>query len=269
MLRQLGFFSIALALVVLLTYAQPLFTAQPGDPTAGANSAANPDLPPDSERSRNLTLQPEARKLSRRVGGDRFNPETRSSLILEGVLETSTAHAGVQIVRSQNARGERVEIRGLSSDSAPLVWTEGSGFHSLGRSLTLQEKTLTERLAFDSVDYFILAQLRGASYYIVARNVRSERADDYDANGPWDVIRVDDPEEDPQKRPLSQWRLYYLSRTTGLIDKIISEASGERTEARLSEWKEQSGEEFPTKIIWSNQNGIRMTFTLIKVLVTQ
>jgi hypothetical protein len=103
----------------------------------------------------------------------------------------------------------------------------------------------------------------------VARNVRSERADDYDANGPWDVIRVDDPEEDPQKRPLSQWRLYYLSRTTGLIDKIISEASGERTEAHLSEWKEQSGEEFPTKIIWSNQNGIRMTFTLIKVLVTQ
>ena len=214
-------------------------------------------------------LQPEARKLSRRIGGNRFTSKTRSSLILEGALKTSTGQQAIQIVRSQNARGERVEIRGLSLDSAPLIWTEGSGFHSLSRSLTLQEKTLTEQLAFDSVDYFILAQLRGASYYIVARNVRSERAEDNNANGPWDVIRVDDPEEDPQKKPLSPWRLYYLARTTGLIDKIISEVSGERTEAHLSEWKEQSGEKFPTMITWSNQNGVLMTFTLTKVLSNQ
>jgi hypothetical protein len=101
----------------------------------------------------------------------------------------------------------------------------------------------------------------------VIRNLRPDDAGD-DYSGPiWDVVRVDDPETDEQKRPFSTWRLYYINRTTGLIDKIVSEVLGERTEAQLSEWTERHGEKFPASITWSRGGQTLMTLNLLNVSV--
>lgn len=97
------------------------------------------------------------------------------------------------------------------------------------------------------------------------RNLRPDDAGE-DYGGPiWDVIRVDDPEPDEQKRPLSAWRLYYINRTTGLIDKVVSEVFGERVKAQFSDWTERNGEKFPASITWSRGGQNLMTFNLINV----
>jgi hypothetical protein len=76
------------------------------------------------------------------------------------------------------------------------------------------DRQLLERVVFDSADQFVLAQLRGASYYTIARNVRpDEVGESYD--GPvWTVVRINDPDRDEQRKPESSWRLYYINTAT-------------------------------------------------------
>ena len=60
-----------------------------------------------TDGSRNLALQPEAAKLSRKLG-KRFAGSKVSSLL--GELTVNNQRFSVQIVRRQNGRGERLEI---------------------------------------------------------------------------------------------------------------------------------------------------------------
>ena len=114
---------------------------------------------------------------------------------------------------------------------------------------------LIERLVLDSPDQFVLAQLRGASYYTVSHNVRADVGGSDNYNGPlWDVVRVQEPETDATRRSLSNWRLYYINVESGLIDKIVSEAGGERIEANVLQWSDQAGEKVPSHIVWKRGN---------------
>jgi len=201
--------------------------------------------------SRNLSLQPEAFKLSRRLGR-RFESLSRPVSVVSGMLITDSERQPIQIARRQNDRGERVEIA-TGSGPASLSWSEEDGPRAMSRAADETQRALIERLAFDSADQFVLAQLRGASYYTVARNVMPAEAggaDNY--SGPtWDIVRVDDPGGDEQRRPRSKWRLYYINSRTGLIDKVISEVNGQRVETKFSGWSDQAGEKFPTRITWT------------------
>jgi hypothetical protein len=145
-----------------------------------------------------------------------------------------------------------------------LSWSDEDGAKSRGHAADEGERLLIERLAFDSIDQFVLAQLRGASYYTVQRNARPPEAQGVsDYSGPlWEVVRVDDPETDGERRPVSKWRLYYLNSRTGLIDKVISEVNGERIETNFVAWGTHAGEKVPTRITWYRQGQLIMEFQL-------
>ncbi len=205
---------------------------------------------------RNLSLQPEAFKLSRRLG-QRFIGSRREVSVLIGTLIRGGEQQPVVMTRRQTNRGERVEIAvGVGTPS--LTWSEREGPRSSGNSANETERTLIERLAFDSVDQFVLAQRRGASYYTVARNVRPAEAGDSDNyDGPlWDLVRVDYPQEDTPSR------LYYINSTSGLIDKIVYEIGGEPIEANFSGWQEQGAETVPSRITWTREGQTLMEFRL-------
>jgi hypothetical protein len=119
-----------------------------------------------------------------------------------------------------------------------------------------------ERLVFDSPDQFVLAQLRGASYFVMGRNVRPDNAGENYSGPLWNIVRVSDPEIDEGRRPLSKWRLYYINTATGLIDRIESEVDGERTVAEFSGWTDVNGEKVPTEITWTKQGQRLMHFRL-------
>ena len=122
-----------------------------------------------------------------------------------------------------------------------------------------------ERLIYDSPDYFVLAQLTGASYYTVVRNLRPDDAPDNYEGPLWTVVRVDDPSHDEQARAGSRWRLFHLNTITGLIDRIISEEQGQKIEAGFSDWTERSGEKFPATITWTSNGQVLMTLNLINL----
>ena len=127
---------------------------------------------------------------------------------------------------------------------------------------------LVERLVLDSPDQFVLAQLRGAGYYTVARNVRDEVGGSDNYTGPlWDVIRVEEPDRGPSRRPLSNARLYYLNVQTGLIDKIVSEVRGEKIEANVVQWVDQGGEKIPSHIVWKRGDETVQEFRLTSFTV--
>lgn len=266
--------SISLVGTLVVAYAKPLknssFTRRVKELFSSSDNPThaglqNPGGNGSKVRNRKaLALQPEAQKLSRRIGGARFESSATSSLIVQGVLKTDGESQNVTIVRKQDADGEQVEV-GLGGNRSSMSWAKDSGPQGLGRSLNQTERILLERLTYDSVDQFILAQLRGASYSVVIRNLRPDDAGDDYAGPLWDVVRVDDPERDEQKRPLSSWRLYYINRTTGLIDKVVSDVHGDRIEAQLSDWTDRNGEKFPATITWSRSGQVLMTFNLINV----
>lgn len=261
-LLVVGLLCIAIAVTVFITYARARSSSKTVDSPHALQTTAtdvNNGLP-----TRSLALQPEAFKLSRRIGGERFKSKTPAVVIMQGVLSTGTNRQNIQISRVQNNKGERVEVS-LEGSLAPLSWDPTSGVRTSAGVLDLANRTVLERLTFDSADEFILAQLRGASYYVVARNVRpDDAADDY--SGPlWDVVRLDDPEQDVQKKPLSGWRLYYISNQTGLIDKIVCDSQGDRIEANFSDWTERSGEKFPSAITWTTHGQTLMSFNLTDV----
>lgn len=259
--------SLVFVVTLLVAYAKPLRNWRVS-PHADVHAASVNSSLNESEMEgevRSLSLQPEALKLAKRIGGQRFKSRKGATVVMQGVLQTEGDTHHVTVIRRQTDDGERVEVN-FGGGRASLAWASDAGPQSSSNEkLSQSERTLLERLIYDSADQFVLAQLRGASYSLVIRNLRPDDAPDDYAGPLWDVVRVDDPEPDEQKRPLSSWRLYYLNRTTGLIDKVVSEVSGERIEAQLSEWTERNGEKSPASITWSRGGQTIATFNLINV----
>ena len=215
-----------------------------------APAATNYISPPASEvaqaalraKSRTLSLQPEALKLSRRLGRRFSDPQRRIS-ISSAILTFGITSQVVQIVRSQTERGETTRLA-IGTGPASLTWNESDGSKSAGRGPSDNERRLIERLTFDSPDQLVLAQLRGAGYHTVARNVRPALADENYRGALWDIVRVDDPDNDEQRRPQSRWRLYYINSQTGLVDRVVSQIHGETFAAVFSDWRTRAGEKF-------------------------
>ncbi|MGH9905032.1 MAG: hypothetical protein ACRD8U_05530 [Pyrinomonadaceae bacterium] len=225
------------AVVVVVAYTRAATTDRGLSPSSPALKEAATIQSQSGPRFRNLSLQPEAFKLSRRLGG-RFGAKAEVSVIA-GTLRIGQQRELVQITRRQSERGEQL---GIALGATALSWSEFDGAKAGSSRATGSVRELVERLAFDSADQFVLAQLRGASYYTIARDVRpAEAGDVYD--GPvWTIVRVDDPDRDEERRPQSRWRLYYINSSTQLIDKVVSEIQGQRVEANFSEWTELGGE---------------------------
>jgi hypothetical protein len=118
--------------------------------------------------ARNLSLQPEASILSRKLG-KRFSGG-RNLSVIDGVLTACGQSQTVRILRRQSTEGEEIEI--VLADGRTLTWRQTDGVSAAGAQPALSDRLLIERLVFDSPDQFVLAQLRGASYYTVARSVR-------------------------------------------------------------------------------------------------
>lgn len=197
-----------------------------------------------------LSLQPEVDRFRRRLGL-RFTAPGRERSTLVGRLTIGAQQYQVRISRTQDVDGEQVEI---SLNGGPsLMWNDKEGAKSGGRDAAGLERSLIERLALDSPDQFILAQLRGASYYTVDRFVQPADVKDADSyDGPvWDLVRVGEPEGAAQNRSQSFWRLYYLNSATGLLDRVISLEQEATVAAEFTQWVIQGGEKLPTRIVWT------------------
>lgn len=224
------------------------------------NSAPSAQTSTATRAARNLSLQPEAFNLGRRLG-QRFSSRTRELSTFTGILTVGTNQTLVTTVRGQTANGERVEIYVASSPTA-FTWDANQGALVGTSRATGSDRDLIERLVFDSPDQFLLAQLRGASYYTIARNARPTSAPDNYAGPLWNVVRLDDPERDPQIRPRSPWRIYYINTTTGLIDKTVCQVDGDTIEAVFAGWVEISGEKVPGEITWLRRGELLMQYQL-------
>lgn len=193
-----------------------------------------------------LSRQPEALRVSRRLG-KRFEPSSRAASVLTGKVSIGGSEQPLTIIRRQSDQGEDVEVRLAGR---------------IVKGDSRENQLLAERLTYDSQDYFVLAQLAGASYYTVSRFVRPDHAPDNYEGPLWTVVRVDDPSLDKETRQASKWRLFYLNSITGLVDKIVSEENGQPIEASFSDWTERGGEKFPATIAWTSHGQILMTLNL-------
>lgn len=199
-----------------------------------------------ASRFRNLSFQPEAAKLGVKLG-QRFIGSDSDVSVLIGEVVTNETRDPVRVIRRQDKQGESVEIAG---NGKSFAWNPSHG--SKANSFNESDRSLIERVVFDSADAFVLAQLRGASYQVVAKNVRADLggADDYD--GPlWTVVRVGYSGADIETKPETPFRFYYLNARTGLLDKVISEFQGEEVVATLDGWITEGGETFPSVVRWS------------------
>ena len=242
--RKTLIFSVASLVVALCATTAILSAGAPHE-----SSVSSKPISPQSRtepRTRNLSLQPEAFRLSRRLGA-RFTPKARGTTTTTATLKVGTSQQVATIIRRQTDNGESVDV--VLGDRT-LTWSDSDGVRVGSSSPNATERALVEQLIFASPDQFILAQLRGASYQVVARNVRADVGGSDSYSGPlWDLIRVEEPgtEATRESRP---WRLYYINVQTGLIDKIVSEFAGVRIEANLLNWVDQAGEKVPSHIVW-------------------
>ena len=213
-------------------------------------SQSSPSVPSprNNKGPRNLSLQPEASRVARQLG-KRFGPSSRATSVLSGHLTDAEGQRPLIISRRQTDAGETVELRSANSS---MTWSAEDGVKTTASALTDSERLLLERLLFDSPDNFVLAQLRGASYFTVARNVRPTEANDgYD--GPlWNLVRVDEPRADENRRALSTWRIFYINVLTGLPDRVEYQLNGKEIRAEFLEWTEQQGEKSASHIRWSS-----------------
>jgi hypothetical protein len=209
----------------------------------------------------NFFSQPEALRVARRIG-KRFGSSRRRTSVMTGTVTFGSSGQQVTITRRQLDTGENVEF---FVASGKFTWRAEEGTRTGSGMPTDMQRLLSERLVYDSPDYFVLAQLRGASYLTVAQNVRPENAPDtYD--GPlWTIVRVDDPQSNESARPKSSWRLYYINSQTGLIDRIVSQLNNETVEAQITQWTEESGEKTPSHINWLIGGQTIMSFQVASV----
>lgn len=212
-----------------------------------------------ASRFRNLSFQPEAAKLGVKLG-QRFIGSDSDVSVLIGEVVTNETRAPVRVIRRQDKQGEAVEITG---NGKSLAWSASHGSKTVA-SPNDPDRSLIERVVFDSVDAFVLAQLRGASYQVVAKNVRADLGGTDDYDGPlWTVVRVGYAGADIEAKPEAPFRFYYINARTGLLDKVVSEVQGEEVVANLDGWIIEGGETFPSVVRWSTGGRQIMEFKVI------
>ncbi|MCA1578799.1 MAG: hypothetical protein LC794_15710 [Acidobacteria bacterium] len=210
---------------------------------------------------RNLFLQPEALRVSRLLG-KRFDRSSRAITTTVGSLTLAGNQQPLTLVRRQTESGEDVE---LALGGRGLTWTDNDGIKARSGVVTDIERLLVERLLLDSPDQFVLAQLRGASYFTVARNVRPTDASDGYSGALWNLVRVDEPQTDENLRPLSSWRIYYINVQSGLPDRIEYQLYGQEITADFLAWREAEGERTPSHITWSSGGETVMEYQVTNV----
>ena len=211
--------------------------------------------PRKTSKNRNLSLKPEALAVSRRLG-NRFKSMDQPVSTAVGTVTIGSEQHHLILKRRQTPDGEDVDVQ---VGNRGLKW---NAREALQGSLPEADRLLAERLILDSPDQFVLAQLRGAGYFTVARNVRpTDAGDDY--NGPlWNVVRVDEPQpQDDNLRPFSSWRLYYINTQTGLPDRIEYQLNGQDIRTDFVEWNDQNGEKTPVHVRWSSGGQVIMEYT--------
>jgi hypothetical protein len=253
----------AVVIAVLVCAVSILFVVQaynrsaPG-PSLKAASAAQGRPQSQGRLHSRLSLQPEADRMRRRLG-QRFVAAGREESVLTGTLTIGTERHVIRIARTQDEDDERVAIA-IDSKAALLTWSGKEGAAVAGRQANGLERSLLERVALDSPDQFILAQLRGASYYTVERDVMPAEAggsDNY-AGPVWDIVRIGEPDIEGSNAPQSRWRLYHINSSTGLIDKVLSQESEEIVTAEITGWTKVAGELVPERIAWKRNDQIIM-----------
>jgi hypothetical protein len=254
--------------VVLCTWSVALLTCAFSAVLINRNLSARAEQTVTQSRpagkARNLSLQPEAFKMSRRLGS-RFMPSRQSTLTMLGTLTPGSVQQNLSITRRQTATGEEV---GIAGEAGTLAWSDLEGARASGANLSEAQQTLIERIVLDNPDQFVLAQLRGASYYTVAHNVRADVGGSDNYNGPlWNLVRVDEPATEVARPSLSNSRLYYINVQTGLIDKIVCELKGATIEASILQWVDQGGEKLPSHIVWKRGNETVQEFRLSSVSI--
>jgi hypothetical protein len=201
-------------------------------------------------------LQPEAFRVARQLG-KRFGPASRVVSASSGQVSIAGTEQAITVIRRQGESGETVE---LSLANRALTWNADEGTKTNAGEPTENERLLLERLILDSPDNFVLAQLRGASYFTVARNVRpADAIDGY--NGPlWNLVRVDEPQVDENRRALSTWRIYYINVQTGLPDRVEYQFNDKQIRAEFLDWTDQQGDKTPSYVRWTSDGQIVMEY---------
>lgn len=262
MLRTSKNFVLAgVCLVVVTGVASAVVLITRASSNSSSQTPQNAPLRRSIKHGRNLSLQPEASHVARQLG-KRFGPTSRSTSVLSGHLTLGESQRPLIITRRQTDSGETVELRLADSN---MTWDAEEGTKTNGGALAESERLMLERLIFDSPDNFVLAQLRGASYFTIARNVRpTDATDGYD--GPlWNLVRVDEPQVDENLRALSTWRIYYINVQTGLPDRVEYQLNGKEIRAEFLEWTEQQGEKTPSHIRWSSDGQPLMEYRATSV----
>ena len=216
---------------------------------------SGPDQTQTKPRSGNLRLQPEAAAVNRRLG-DRFKVSGRAESILSGTLISSGNQQQVTIIRRQIESGELVEVL---LAGRRITWSHAEGIKATPGTATELERLLVERLIFDSSEQFVLAQLRGASYFTVTRNLRPDDAGDNYSGPLWRLVRISEPQGTSAMAKKTQWRLYYVNEATDLIDRVVSENDGQTIEASI-QWTDRQGEQVPSHIKWTMGGQTTMEF---------
>jgi hypothetical protein len=251
---------VCLAVVAGVTSAVVLITRASSNSSSEISQTATAARPVNKGR-RNLSLQPEAFRVARQLG-KRFGAASRAVSALSGQLSIAGSQQAITITRRQTESGETVE---LSLTGRALTWNAAEGMKTNAGAATDAERLLLERLLLDSPDNFVLAQVRGASYFTIARNVRPTDATDGYAGPLWNMVRVDEPQVDEQLRPQSTWRIYYLNVETGLPDRVEYQLDGKDIRAEFLEWNEAQGEKTPSLIRWSSDGQTIMEYRATNV----
>jgi hypothetical protein len=248
-------------LLGLATCAVKAFLITRGAPESSSPNTQQTAARTSKEAGRNLSLQPEAIRVSRRLG-KRFAQSSRAVMTSSGTLTLAGNQQPLTLVRRQTESGEDVE---LALGNRGLTWSDKNGATAGSTVVTEAERLLVERLVLDSPEQFVLAQLRGASYFTVARNVRPTDATDGYTGALWNLVRVDEPQTDESRRPLSTWRIYYLNVATGLPDRVEYQLNGQEIKAEFLAWSEAQGEKTVSHIRWSSGDRTVMEYRINSV----
>jgi hypothetical protein len=251
--RKLLLCGVPLVMLVCIT-SVVLITRASSERTSVTAKAARPSKVKDGPR--NLSLQPEAQRVARRLG-KRFGPSARGTSVLTGTMKIGDSEQSVNLTRRQTQTGEAVE---LHVGNRRLSWSDEEGAKAASGALSDAERLLVERFTLDSPDQFVLAQLRGASYFTIARNVRPAEAQDGYEGPLWNLVRVDERQQDESLRPQSSWRIYFINAETGIPERVEYQLNGQEIKVEFLEWTDQQSEKTPSYVRWTSNGQLLMEY---------
>jgi hypothetical protein len=198
--------------------------------------------------------------------GDRLEKPGKERLIAVGTLSNASTTDNEKVpVRLVSEFPDKLRIEKQKGNKIHTTIFDGKEKVKIGDTLEQQEEEELEALAFDSIDHFMAAHMRGKPMRFLGDRFRLDDSPAEKYSGPYyDIYQISEQEFDANnnnKETIRQ-KLYFFNSDTHKLERITYKKGTISVAVELAGWQKMNGQVIPTRLTRFEDGRPTLTLTI-------